>query len=393
MDEMQKFFDKFRDFLLQSRLSKERGNNDYNPLKAVQKIHSEENMHSGFLFSMLDINGEHYQNDLFLIKFLEAVNLKEWFGESKNAVVEKEVKKGTNRFDLWIYNADKHIIIENKIYAQDQDGQIARYIDEIKDDVKCENIAIIYLTLEGKKPSENSLGEWKISENSEFLERENERIIYRQISYKSKILSWIDKCQSEVGNITNLNQAFEFYKDIVKIITEQKENKMSVVNFFRENFKESDFEMLDEIYRHKSEIAGIYLENVLCEVLEKEFDSCGLSVEYGKDYGGISIEPKDIKSELFFYFWVDGDKLSVSIQFHFKNEGEQECTKEEKQKLESVVNNDKIDYDTENFFIQLKKPMIDKKFTDFPTLKSDVINFIKENLEFFNEINEKIAKA
>ena len=155
------FAKKFSDYLAKANESKKRGNNDYNPLKAVQSQSDEVNMHSGFLVSLLDTRGEHYQDDLFLKLFLQTLGLESWFGETKNAQVFKEYKN----IDIYISNGEKYIIIENKIWYDDRDGQIARYINEIhtnsSDDesVNYENIAVVYLTPFPRKPENNSLGE------------------------------------------------------------------------------------------------------------------------------------------------------------------------------------------------------------------------------------------
>ena len=144
------FVNRFSVYLANANESKKRGNNDYNPLKAVQNLYDEVNMHSGFLHSLLDTNGEHYQDDLFLKLFLEVLKLKKWFGETKNARVCKEyvIKQGS--IDLYISNETKHIIIENKIDAVDSKRQLAKYIESLKDNgIKFSNIAVIYLNVWG----------------------------------------------------------------------------------------------------------------------------------------------------------------------------------------------------------------------------------------------------
>lgn len=211
---------------------KKRGINDYNPLLAVQKMHNEEHMHSGFLHSMLDTNGLHYQDDLFLRQFLELAGLLEWFGETKNATIKKECKD----IDIYITNKYKHIIIENKINADDKEGQIARYIKSVRDDnesVDYENLAVIYLTLNGKKPSDKSLKfenlTWEISQNS--IKSSDGEVKYKQMSYKNDILKWCDECQKEVYNTTNLKLSFEFYKNVVEILTSNKADESLISQF------------------------------------------------------------------------------------------------------------------------------------------------------------------
>ena len=50
---------------------KERGLNDYNLLTTVLNEYDEVRLHSRVIGSLLDINGLHYQKELFLEKFME----------------------------------------------------------------------------------------------------------------------------------------------------------------------------------------------------------------------------------------------------------------------------------------------------------------------------------
>lgn len=284
------FMRRFCDYLAKANESKKRGNNDYNPLKAVQNPYNEVNMHSGFIYSLLDTNGEHYQDDLFLRLFLEVLGLKEWFGSTKNAQVRKEF----DYIDLYIFNDTKHIIIENKINAGDQPNQIATLIEAIHNNgVEYKNIFVIFLTLQKREPSQNSRTSkdnnllWEIK--GEFLESKDgekiNRVGYKKVLYENEILEWIESCQSKsgVGNIANLNYALESYKDIVQIITNKKKSTMSVADFFKDA---KDFEVAFEIIQNADSITDtkttfevvknankIVLEFVkkeMCELFNKE---------------------------------------------------------------------------------------------------------------------------
>lgn len=254
MSNIDDFMRRFCDYLAKANESKKRGNNDYNPLKAVQKPYDEVNMHSGFIYSLLDTNGEHYQDDLFLSLFLEVLGLKEWFGSTKNAQVRKEF----DYIDLYIFNDTKHIIIENKINAGDQPNQIATLIEAIHNNgVEYKNIFVIFLTLQKREPSQNSRTSkdnnllWEIK--GEFLESKDgekiNRVGYKKVLYENEILEWIESCQSKsgVGNIANLNYALESYKDTVQIITNKKKSTMSVADFFKDS---KDFEIAFEIIQN-----------------------------------------------------------------------------------------------------------------------------------------------
>ena len=78
------------------------------------------------------------------------------------------------------------IIIENKIYAYDQEEQLFKYYNKIiSENYKKENIFIYYLTLDGREPSLNSIQNLVIGKD------------IRCISYKEEILEWIKHCMKE----------------------------------------------------------------------------------------------------------------------------------------------------------------------------------------------------
>ncbi|ABS43847.1 hypothetical protein JJD26997_0815 [Campylobacter jejuni subsp. doylei 269.97] len=70
------------------------------------------------------------------------------------------------------------------------------------------------------------------------------------------MLIWINECQKKLKNILNLYQALEFYKDIVEIISNQKDNKMGILNFLKEEDKkgENHIDLILEIIKEKDEI-------------------------------------------------------------------------------------------------------------------------------------------
>lgn len=279
------FVSRFSDYLARANESKKRGNNDYNPLLVIRSAKDEAKLHTRILHSFLDTNGAHYQDDLFLRFFLESLQLKgceyknllEWFDDTANARVEKEYyitnecDKGF--IDLYIYNDTKHIILENKVDSGDGDKQIAKYIDNLREN-GYENIAVAYLTKMGDKLSDKSRDKWKI--NGNFLECENGKVFYIPISYADEILEkWIGKCQSKsgVGNIANLNYALECYKDIVKIITDKKENAMGIADFFKDS---KDFELAFEIINNSDKIKEAYFQKQVID-LQKELDKPNLT--------------------------------------------------------------------------------------------------------------------
>ncbi len=396
------FVRQFSEYLDAANESKKRGNNDYNPLKAVQSENDEVKMHSGFLVSLLDTRGEHYQDDLFLKLFLQTLGLENWFGETKNAQVFKEYKN----IDIYISNGEKHIIIENKIWSGDQDEQIARYIKEIhgnsSDDesVSYENIAVVYLSPFGREPSPNSLClknkniKWQIK--GDLLEFNENKVKYKQISYEKDILAWIEKCQKEVGNITSLNSALEFYKDIVEIITDKKESKMNIAGFFKE---QKDFEIAFEICKNEDEIMRAYLANIENDIRNSVEERVGESWRTELLDGILFVENEKYSDELVgFIFdieWAIEEKNKIFSCWLYmeglsKLEGYDKKNMENyKQKLQKHLSQE----------LNGKELIIHKKefiYIDFKNIdelsnsKEIFLNFIEKYTDLADKLNEKL---
>ena len=235
---------------------------------------------------------------MFLETFLQCVGLREWFGDSSNARVYKEYKN----IDVYITNGERHIIIENKIWAEDQLRQIERYIEIIAKEqsrdssdtesseidsndmesnelessesetpqeqgASYDNIAVLYLTPYKRNPSKSSLGKWEIQ--GDYLVSGDNKVRFKAITYKKEILAWIEKSQAKVGCITNLNAALLFYKDVVQIITKTKENTMSIEHFLTENNMEENMKIVYEIVKKKDEIIELYHEKFVGKVIKE----------------------------------------------------------------------------------------------------------------------------
>ena len=163
------FFKKYKHYKQTQENQKKRGLNDYNILTSVLKQNDEVRLHSRMIKSLLDPNGTHYQDNLFLDIFLEVLEILDFNIKTKSCWVETEYGNKKDRIDIYVTDNKKHIIIENKLDATDQKEQIKRYIDLIYDensDVKYNDILVIYLSIDKDKPSDESLGKYKIKKSS-----------------------------------------------------------------------------------------------------------------------------------------------------------------------------------------------------------------------------------
>lgn len=217
--------------------------------------------HSAILTNLLDAKGKHGQKDTFLKLFIEQLKpalekskYNDYINsfETEKGIANKEIHIGGlnfdtaegGRVDIVVSSGDKHIVIENKIYASDQDQQLLRYNNHYKND------PIIYLTLYGNTPSKASKGNMVIG--TDFI----------CISYKEDISNWLEKCIKEMVNKPIIRETLNQYLFLIKSLTNQSNNnKMSeeIRNLINE-------ENVDSIIQLNNE-----LRNIINEIRQKIF--------------------------------------------------------------------------------------------------------------------------
>jgi hypothetical protein len=248
------FFEKIKLFKEEQKKQKQRGLNDYNMVNVVRKENAEVGMHSNVIYSLIDPNGLHYQDELFLQIFIKDVLEINDFGNILSVQAEESTNEN-RRVDFTIKSNNYYIGIEMKVDASDLENQISHYYDDLKEKASKDSnqeVIIYYLTKNGKDASLNS---------------HNNKLEYKRISFENHILTWIENCQKEVKNITNLNEAFENYKDIVKKITNKYEGRvMSLKNELLKN--EEYFELAKQI----SEAFQEAKNEKLCKLKNKQIN-------------------------------------------------------------------------------------------------------------------------
>lgn len=185
------------------------------------RIDHDELAWSSFLATLLDPHGSHGCGDLFLRHFLQQFPYTPQNLDIKTATSNIEVTigeidkkndyKSGGRIDILITDASKHaIIIENKIYAQDQYRQLYRYWKYATEVAKYESPCIIYLTLNGHKASPDS---------TKGLPNEN----YICMSYSQDVKKWLETCLEEISGEQKVTEIIkQFIQIIIKIGKEMK---------------------------------------------------------------------------------------------------------------------------------------------------------------------------
>lgn len=182
---------------------------NFNILECLTRFHLEE-LHSKLLGYLLNPLSDHDCGDVFLRLFLDELELPDIVGDLEPKIVlekfigRKDVNKEMYGFiDLYIETDKNIIVIENKLTAKDQEDQLMRY-NKYCECMNGKDSKLFYLTIWGSKSPE--------------AEKYNGQIKYQPISYRTTILSWLEKCMesAEISPYKNVVAGIKSYYDILK---------------------------------------------------------------------------------------------------------------------------------------------------------------------------------
>lgn len=194
-----------------NRLEKMKQGEFFNIFNTLGLRTEEVRLHSAFLAELLNPQGTHGLSSLFLEAFLKRLGLPNDYldvnkvsNDNKEKIIGPVKEKEGGRIDIIIEDGKHAIIIENKIYAEDQKNQLLRYFNYGK--VKYQDgFKLIYLTLDGHEPDECSLGRKKID--------------YICLSYSCEIVEWLEECILIANQKPLVKSVITQYKELVKQIT------------------------------------------------------------------------------------------------------------------------------------------------------------------------------
>jgi hypothetical protein len=254
---------------------------NFNVFRILKLEASEVRMHSSLIAELLNPKGSHGQKDIFLKLFVNVVCFKGVQINTADCKVEVEKhagfinEEGTEggRIDIVITDTKlgHHVIIENKIYAGDQKNQLVRY------NKYSPNSDLLYLTLEGNEPTQQSFGHLK------------KEIDFNCISYKSTILNWLEQCRKEVAIYPIVRESITQYVNLIKYLTNQTLNNtmQEELNIIIKNNLKASFAIAEGI----DEALNILLKQEFIPTLEvacKEIGiNCSNGIDFNKNYSGI----------------------------------------------------------------------------------------------------------
>lgn len=204
-----------------------------------------ENTHSAILTEFLNPKGTHGLKSKLLECFIKTL------GENftingfncENARIYTEYSTSKGRIDILIEDEKrkKAIIIENKIYANDQLNQLERYDSYAKERYQKGNYQILYLTLDGKEATEQS----------------GKGVSYLTISYEENIINWLEKCVAIASRFPIVRETIIQYINHLKELTHQDMNNKN---------KEEITEVL-------SKIENLRAAKIICQNYSATFDA------------------------------------------------------------------------------------------------------------------------
>lgn len=267
----------------------------------VLGIETKETSHSAFLAELLNPRGSHGQQDRFLRLFIQQLPcLREiqWNTQNAYAKIEEVIPDNNNygRMDIVIHCGDDAIIIENKIYAGDQEEQLYRYHEYGKSNIKGRTI-LIYLTLDGGEASKSSTNEQLVA-----------NVDYFPISYGQEIDAWLTQCEKAVRNLTNLHATITQYHQIINKITNTNMTQDThILELMLENNK-AVLEISNNLWNWEQKIkekASSKFKGVLDNIAEQR----GLKLIYNENDASFEFVENDASLIAYAFTW-DGTTAS-----------------------------------------------------------------------------------
>jgi len=305
------------------KVTKER----FNVFNCLTKHHLEE-LHSNFIFYLLNPKSSHDCGGLFLKVFFDLLRATNCFPEHsanhiseelESAIVIKELPIGRSSIsdiygfiDIFIETNNYIIAIENKIYANEQKDQIIRYSKFCRYQArnKDKTPLVLYLTIDGKESSQ--AGEEK----------------YLPISYDIHIRNWLENSIKECWQYPLVYAGIYYYKELINNHILNKPSNKIVMEIKELLLQKENLAILKYLPELSSAIVPIRNQlrlDFICKVFEKlkeeglqvsavhriNNENVSLTDFFKEQYRGIKIKNPEITVS------IDGQSLSFCIEHEY----------------------------------------------------------------------------
>ena len=225
---MESFFNQIKSIIeterIQLREKRARGEL-FNIFEVLGMTSNEVKTHSSFIAELLRPDGSHGMGHTPLSLFIQVINNRvcdfDFDVDGAQISVEKHIgliddsSEEGGRIDILIESHGKAILVENKVFANDQEKQLIRYYNYARKQYK--SFILLYLNREdGRLASLNS----SKSEKTELNAGEH----YWPISYEKEIHAWIKMCLLESYNKPIIRETLNQYLSLILNLTNNMEN-------------------------------------------------------------------------------------------------------------------------------------------------------------------------
>ena len=197
---------------------------NYN-LFSILSIERYELKHSALIANLLDPKGSHGCGDAFLRAFFEIALKGTAYPFENSTPLDSRTEHYTGpiagdtggRIDILVKSSHYGLIIENKIYAGDQDKQLTRYDNYGKEIFGADGYLLVYLTLYGYDASKESTAT-----------KSAEEVGYLRLSYAEDILRWLEQCARLAYDKPLVRESLNQYIRTIKQLTYQDMNQEDI---------------------------------------------------------------------------------------------------------------------------------------------------------------------
>ena len=229
LDIIQQFFQEVASICALEQSQQEERNRkgeNYN-LFSILSIERYELKHSALIANLLDPKGIHGCGDAFLRAFFEIALKGTAYPFESSTPPQSYTEHYTGpivgdtggRIDILVESKSSSygLIIENKIYAGDQDKQLTRYDNYGKETFGADGYLLVYLTLYGCDASKESTAT-----------KSAEEVGYLRLSYAEDILRWLEQCAQLAYDKPLVRESLNQYIRTIKQLTYQDMNQKDI---------------------------------------------------------------------------------------------------------------------------------------------------------------------
>ena len=225
--DIQRFFQEVANICALEQAQQEERNRkgeNYN-LFSILSIERYELKHSALIANLLDPEGSHGCGDAFLRAFFEIALKGTAYPFESSTLPHSCTEYYTGpiagdtggRIDILVKSSHYGLIIENKIYAGDQDKQLTRYDNYGRETFGADGYLLVYLTLYGCDASKESTAT-----------KSAEEVGYLRLSYAEDILRWLEQCVRLADNKPLVRESLNQYIRTIKQLTYQDMNQKDI---------------------------------------------------------------------------------------------------------------------------------------------------------------------